>query len=83
MTGASGEASKQLRLFRTVTSPLQELDQGLAQEGCCHVKQTNKRWSPIEWCPNKRSAHQRMRTVTCPVFSLRQPVSSPSGIWSL
>jgi len=36
-TGASGEARKESRVFRTMTRPLQELAQWLVQAGCQHV----------------------------------------------
>jgi transposase len=47
-TGASGEASQQLRVFRTVTGALQELAQWLVQEGCRHVavESTGVYWKP-------------------------------------
>jgi transposase len=48
-TGASGEALKQRRAFRTVTSQLQELAQWLAQEGCRHIaiESTGVYWKPV------------------------------------
>jgi transposase len=48
-TGASGEALKESRVFRTVTSQLQELAQWLVQEGCRHVaiESTGVYWKPV------------------------------------
>ena len=48
-TGASGEALQQSRVFRTVTSQLQELAQWLVQEGCRHVaiESTGVYWKPV------------------------------------
>jgi transposase len=48
-TGASGEALQQRRVFRTVTSQLQELAAWLAQEGCRHVaiESTGVYWKPV------------------------------------
>jgi transposase len=48
-TGASGEASQQLRVFRTVTGQLQELTQWLVREGCRQVaiESTGVYWKPV------------------------------------
>src|SRR5262245_38560707 len=48
-TGASGEALKQSRVFRTVTAALQELSAWLVQEGCRHVaiESTGVYWKPV------------------------------------
>jgi transposase len=48
-TGASGEALKQSRVFRTTTGQLQELARWLAQEGCRHVaiESTGVYWKPV------------------------------------
>jgi transposase len=48
-TGASGEALRQSRVFRTVTGRLQELAQWLVQEGRRHVaiESTGVYWKPV------------------------------------
>jgi transposase len=48
-TAASGEALAQRRVFRTVTSQLQELAAWLVQEGCRHVaiESTGVYWKPV------------------------------------
>jgi transposase len=48
-TGASGEAAKQLRVFRTVTGQLQELARWLVQAGCRQValESTGVYWKPV------------------------------------
>src|SRR5262245_61102980 len=48
-TGASGEASQQLRVFRTVTGQVQELAGWLVREGCRQValESTGVYWKPV------------------------------------
>jgi transposase len=48
-TGASGEVVKQIRVFRTVTSQVQELARWLQHEGCQHValESTGVYWKPV------------------------------------
>lgn len=48
-TGASGEAIKQIRVFHTVTTQLEELARWLVQENCQHVaiESTGVYWKPV------------------------------------
>jgi transposase len=48
-TGASGEAAKQVRVFHTVTSQLQELAHWLVQAGCQQIalESTGVYWKPV------------------------------------
>jgi transposase len=48
-TGASGEAIKQIRVFHTVTTQLEELARWLAEESCQHIaiESTGVYWKPV------------------------------------
>src|SRR5262245_2637645 len=48
-TGASGEALRQSRVFKTMTGALQELAAWLVREGCRHVaiESTGVYWKPV------------------------------------